>query len=115
MENAEVLTAAGADAKLSLTVADFGPIEQAEVALRPFTVFVGPSNTGKSYLAILLYVLHRCFGRNRDLRPSRFDRVFQRALNRKPLGIICEAIFRDWIRSLGARNSIPPMPQALTN
>ena len=115
MENTEVLTAAGADAKLSLTVANFGPIEQAEVALRPFTVFVGPSNTGKSYLAILLYVLHRCFGRNRDLRSSRFDRVFQRALSRKPLGIIREKIFRDWIRNLRAQNSIPRMPQMLTD
>ena len=27
--------------------------------MRPLTVFVGPSNTGKSYLAILLYALHQ--------------------------------------------------------
>ena len=45
-----------------LSVRDFGPIAQATVELRPFTVFVGPSNTGKSYLAILLYALHQFFG-----------------------------------------------------
>ena len=47
---------------LELEVNDFGPIVNAKVDLRPLTVFVGPSNTGKSYLAILIYALHRFFG-----------------------------------------------------
>ena len=42
-----------------LVVSDFGPIARAEVTLRPLTVFVGPSHTGKSVLATLLYALHR--------------------------------------------------------
>ena len=46
---------------LQLSVSNFGPIAKAEVDLRPLTVFVGPSNTGKSYLAILIYALHRFF------------------------------------------------------
>ena len=37
----------------------FGPIQQARVDVRPLTVFIGPSNTGKSYLAVLIYALHR--------------------------------------------------------
>ena len=45
-----------------LDVEDFGPISKASVDLRPLTVFIGPSNTGKSYLAILVYALHQCFG-----------------------------------------------------
>lgn len=45
-----------------LDVEDFGPIGKASVDLRPLTVFIGPSNTGKSYLAILVYALHQCFG-----------------------------------------------------
>ena len=44
-----------------LDVKDFGPIAEASVDLRPLTVFIGPSNTGKSYLAILVYALHQCF------------------------------------------------------
>lgn len=44
-----------------ITATNFGPIGDAEVDLRPLTVFVGPSNTGKSYLATLLYALHRAF------------------------------------------------------
>lgn len=43
----------------SIKVSDFGPIVRAAVELRPLTVFVGPSNTGKSYLAMLVYALHR--------------------------------------------------------
>ena len=44
---------------LELKVSNFGPIVEAEIELRPLTVFVGPSNTGKSYLAILIYALHK--------------------------------------------------------
>ena len=44
-----------------LRVTDFGPIAAAAVNLRPLTVFVGPSNTGKSYLATLIYCLHQSF------------------------------------------------------
>jgi len=41
-----------------ISVRNFGPIAKAEnIALRPLTVFAGPGNTGKSYLAILLYSL----------------------------------------------------------
>ena len=46
---------------LEIEVTDFGPIVEAKVDLRPLTVFIGPSNTGKSYLAILIYALHRYF------------------------------------------------------
>ena len=42
-----------------LDVTDFGPIARASVEFRPLTVFVGPSNTGKSYLAVLAYALNR--------------------------------------------------------
>lgn len=47
---------------LEIEVTDFGPIAKAKIDLRPLTVFVGPSNTGKSYLATLIYALHRFFG-----------------------------------------------------
>ena len=46
---------------LEIEVTDFGPIAKAKIDLRPLTVFVGPSNTGKSYLAMLIYALHRFF------------------------------------------------------
>ena len=57
-----------------LDVEDFGPIAKASVDLRPLTVFIGPSNTGKSYLAILVYVLHQCFGEGTSGRYGRRSR-----------------------------------------
>lgn len=42
---------------LKVSVKDFGPIIEGEVELRPLTIFVGPSNSGKSYLATLIYTL----------------------------------------------------------
>ena len=46
---------------VDITVKNFGPIEKAEIDLRPLTVFVGESNTGKTYLAALIYALHQNF------------------------------------------------------
>lgn len=42
---------------LKLHVKDFGPIREGGVAVRPMTIFIGPNNVGKSYIAILLYTL----------------------------------------------------------
>lgn len=44
-----------------IKVQNFGPIEKAEIDLRPLTVFVGESNTGKTYLAALIYALYGSF------------------------------------------------------
>ena len=53
---------APAQDRIELGVQDFGPIVKASLDLRPLTVFIGPSNTGKSWLATLIHALHRCFG-----------------------------------------------------
>ncbi len=37
----------------NVSVKNFGPIRKGDIHLRPLTVFVGQSNTGKSYLATL--------------------------------------------------------------
>ncbi|MDD9975006.1 MAG: AAA family ATPase [Candidatus Poribacteria bacterium] len=47
--------------KVEIAVKNFGPIAEANIDLRPLTVFVGPSNTGKTYFATLVYALHRIF------------------------------------------------------
>ena len=44
--------------KVEISVENFGPIAKANIDLRPLTVFVGPSNTGKTYFATLVYALH---------------------------------------------------------
>ena len=57
-ENMDDLTAQDS---LEFEVANFGPIVKGKIHLRPLTVFVGPSNTGKSYLATLIYALQKYF------------------------------------------------------
>ncbi|MDE0682953.1 MAG: AAA family ATPase [Candidatus Poribacteria bacterium] len=47
--------------KVEISVKNFGPIAEANIDLRPLTVFVGPSNTGKTYFATLIYALHGAF------------------------------------------------------
>ena len=49
---------------LRVAITNLGPIVDADIDLRPMTVFVGPSNTGKSYLAMALYSLHQSISNN---------------------------------------------------
>ncbi len=42
---------------IRVSVRNFGPIVEGAVALKPLTIFVGPSNAGKSYMAMLVYSL----------------------------------------------------------
>ena len=42
-----------------LEVENFGPVKRARIELRPLTVLLGKNNTGKSFLASLIYVLGR--------------------------------------------------------
>ena len=44
---------------MKLIVKNFGPIKSAKVDVKPMTVFVGHSNTGKSYLAMLIYTISK--------------------------------------------------------
>ena len=46
---------------VDISVRNFGPISEADIALRPLTVFIGPSNTGKTYFSTLIYALHKAF------------------------------------------------------
>ena len=50
--------------KYTLSLRDFGPIANADLEIRPMTVLVGPSNTGKSYVTKLIYALHQAFARS---------------------------------------------------
>ena len=72
---------------LQLEVSNFGPIAKANIDLRSLTVFVGPSNTGKSYLAIFIYALHKHFDAGnwmpRGYPPGRLSR-YRRSENHDP-------------------------------
>ncbi len=76
--------------KVRLDVSNFGPIAEASVELRPLTVFVGPSNTGKTYLATLTYALHRFFSGASSISGTGLSPTFEpdsiRLLYGDPLG-----------------------------
>lgn len=44
---------------LRLVVENLGPVEYADIDLRPLTVLIGKNNTGKTYLAQALYAAHK--------------------------------------------------------
>lgn len=92
---------------LRLKVANFGPIARADIDLRPMTVFVGPSNTGKSYLAMLIYALHRFFNGNRSFPYHAFswarreDDDFD--MSKQEIDALLE-----WVKLGAPEDSIPP-------
>ena len=47
---------------IKVSAKDFGPIIEGTVDLKPLTIFVGPSNAGKSYMAMLVYSLMQTAG-----------------------------------------------------
>ena len=64
----------GGQPDFRVSVRNFGPIESGAVDLRPLTVFVGPSNTGKTYFAVLVYALRQTMGGFRRLPVVNHDR-----------------------------------------
>ena len=99
-----------------IDVENFGPIARARVDFRPLTVFVGPSNTGKSYLAVLLYALHQCLGG----ADASYSRVGIRA--RLPPGFDLSMpdspelmkSLRDWAAGISNDEPLPALPGNVT-
>ncbi len=53
----------------TITAENLGPIAKGTVELKPLTIFVGPSNTGKSYMATAVYALMKAFQHRRLIAP----------------------------------------------
>ena len=110
------MSEAGEQRTIGLKATNFGPIVEADIELRPLTVFVGPSNTGKSYLAILIYALHLLFAGY--LRPS-----MRLPPRRRPQDIAVESADQllGWIEALpdelnpDSLSNIPPLPSGVTD
>ena len=59
---------------VEIAVRNFGPIAEATIDLQSLTVFVGPSNTGKTYFSTLIYALDGVFTGHSKF-PGRFKRL----------------------------------------
>ncbi len=103
---------------MKISVQNYGPIAEAkDIELCPLTVFVGPSNTGKSYLAILIYALFNSFERTRFIPQFRRGRRISLSLdndlnlNTKPM---YENIFKFLKKiSVTEKNAALKMPEEL--
>ena len=90
-----------------IDVKNFGPIVRASVDFRPLTVFIGPSNTGKSYLAVLLYALHKCLSEidvpvNISEIQGRMNHSFDLSISLSEI----EKSLIDWVAMVSNGNSI---------
>ena len=65
---------------VEIAVKNFGPIAEATIDLHPLTVFVGPSNTGKTYFSTLIYALDGVFTGHSKF-PGRFKRLGPHGFN----------------------------------
>ena len=88
---------------LTISVKNFGPIAEGSVDLKPLTIFVGPGNTGKSYMATAVYAVATVaqggdpvwgFAQNRVAYPRRF-RGFSRFRKGEETDEIAQSLF-DW-------------------
>lgn len=100
----------------NITVENFGPIVRADVDLRPLTVFIGPSNTGKSYLAILIYALHQFFGAASGpfyWHRARFRRrrLSLPALRTLKSSVSTQESLANWLGSVLEKNRTLPLPK----
>ena len=84
---------------MKLHVKNFGPIREAEVELKPLTVFVGPSNTGKSYLAMLLYSIAKTM----DTQYESMIRAVQRSCSAS----LPEVPMNEWLSTVSSPEIIP--------
>ena len=101
-----------------IRVRDFGSIERADVEFRPLSVFVGPSNTGKSYLATLSYALHRYFAAEAgpySWRVGRFsgmlDPRFRDGRRNDGSAIDPPAELASWASTITEEGDLPRLPQ----
>ena len=94
-----------------LDVKDFGPIARASIELRPLTVLIGPSNTGKSYLAILIYALHRCFaGRSAGTFQASRQMLDLAGWDSYSLTPSVEKKLKEWLSMAFQTDTLPPIP-----
>ena len=94
-----------------LTVRDFGPIVRADVELRPITVFVGPSNTGKSFLSILLYALRQAHGDRWGVSNAfPLSRRVPASVTRRDRHEITT-----WVKGLSELDSLPEVPAEIVD
>ncbi len=71
---------------LTISVKNFGPMAEGAVDLKPLTIFVGPSNTGKSYMAAAIWAVSQAFQSDGIPYGLRLNRTYLRAFRQAQSG-----------------------------
>ena len=102
---------------LNLAVSNFGPIIEADIDLRPLTVFAGPSNTGKSYMATLIYALQRFFSGGYGFGPMRFNPISFSPMQVPVDGLrVSEDVLNDmsvWVKHAASNSEPEALPKSV--
>ncbi len=103
----------------NIEIENFGPIAKANVEMRPLTVFIGPSNVGKSYLAMLIYSMYRCFGDHRRLSPFKTRGLHEFELRKAYLNELIDGpsrlnLLKEWLNTYH-RGSVEPLPNGISS
>jgi len=110
---------------VSFSTYNFGPIAKADVAIKPLTVFIGPNNSGKSYLALAIYSMSRALaGTNMYVGPAGTRRRLTRfpiwserrdQQDRRKLHSILRNAADDIEKLLTGEKSLREMPMGVQN
>ncbi len=89
---------------ITVSAKNLGPLVEGTVELKPLTIFVGTSNTGKSYMAAAIWAAMQVFGWNAPRRgmllPPRWSRRSRRPRMSSEDSLLIESVFK-WVRALG--------------
>ena len=93
-------------ADLKLSVQNFGPVKEGEFELKPLTIFIGPNNSGKSYMATLVYALCQAISQMRKLNERGYwegSEFWEGSEIAYSVDVNCE--FMQWFQSITRRMS----------
>jgi predicted ATPase len=89
---------------IKLHIKDFGPIHEADLDIRPLTVFIGRNDTGKSYAAMLLYSLIKAHMISKAKR-SKYESMKLKEYLKNSITKQIERIFDNYLEELVNKNS----------
>jgi predicted ATPase len=89
---------------IKLHIKDFGPIHEADLDIKPLTVFIGRNDTGKSYAAMLLYSLIKAHMISKAKR-SKYESMKLKEYLKNSITKQIERIFDNYLEELVNKNS----------
>ncbi len=65
------------ESNISINPINFGQVSSGNIKIKPLTIFIGPNNSGKSYVAMLIYSLYNSFNIDFPKYLMPYGRIFE--------------------------------------